>query len=1386
MKIPENPLNPLPEKSQIVTPKEASLNDLDNRYEEGEAFIEAFLIKLKIEEGEAKNYAEAEKLVEKDFQEHAAMVKSVEPKIKSFINKEDSLENIIASLPKEKRSLFWYHLIVHTKEFNDLDHVDIAHAIIDSNEGGLLGRYLEKFQGLDHNDIANRLIESGRGREVANFIEKFNGLDHKEILDKILDSGNSIDVVGTVRRISKLKNIDVNAVAHKLIDRKYRGRVVILRSFLSEVDGLDSEIADKLIDTGNAEEVVLYIEKFKNINSEELISNIFSNKLYEHSHFGCSAAKKIIAIGQTEKLANNLNKFFGLDSEVAFVLIDEGEERKLMSNIERFNTEDHNSIINKLLEAEEDIIVAENLNKFKELKGDIAIALIETGIHGDDVSRNIRSFKSSDHPAIALALIDNGYGYILAENIIEFEGVDNTEIAERILEEDKEEGIEEVTNNLENFHDLSKEIAKKLFDHGLERDVADNIKSFKDEDHIAIANSILDSSNESGCRSLAKNLGNFKGINSLEVARKLIQEDYIDEVSENLKNFHGLDQAIAITIINNHDASFADNLESFENLDISLAIKLVEHGYGNNLNTHLKVFNLPPEVENIIESHHLILSEALVYYQASPEEKAEKSIVEILKVKVPEWQDELNTSSPFEEGSKIFGEDKMFEYLNRKGLTRHDGLHEFNNIIQLYRISDLSPKEFYNNILRQVNDDESEYYNGTAHHQLNDLSRNAIEGFKIEDITGMSSIPADMFEFEKVKKIVGQYKHIEKLSKFFQVFNTVKDVFSSWKNLKKYSEVYNLLEQKDILDQLSKFKDFPEKKKLQDYIETLAFHRNISMDKVLSFWRSPEKFFDLPDSHTPTEAHNRKKPSNFIEFPNLDLSAEELRDSLVEGDYDAIQSFRPFSIEYGLSKNNYSSEQFVSALNRALGKRSESKKGEAKNPPKLFKELKKLSQERQISFQDLLAGNIEISDEDKTVLLTSLYRKDIGLSRPDVKIETYRAKINKKSDPDAVVAGNDTACCMPFGSGKNNVYTFNPNCSLFTLQKQSNNGKWRTIAQSVLTEDVYVGRKIPDIISDFQKGEKHLNELLTDDVLAIQKSFIACDNIEVAGSFSDKKDEIKFIYQDFFREYLKQFSNEDNIEDSKIIIGKGYTDALTDLPHEENKFIPRAPVSYSDKLGNKVYTLSMLNNLQTKLSIFDKKIIEQESFPKAPPIDFLPQGVELLTFRDALPVAYIEGKAYADNESLIEYLHNMENVLIAKDVNNSTKKRPNMSLKYIGDDNKMHGYILAYEGRMHKRGENVVYISDLASDKNIRAGGSLLIAFTEMYKRNYIDTGKIIPIYAQLRENTSYPIIKKQLDKLAKGTGIKFQMKEVRTYTEGNDLMYEVMILPISSNENLI
>jgi hypothetical protein len=369
---------------------------------------------------------------------------------------------------------------------------------------------------------------------------------------------------------------------------------------------------------------------------------------------------------------------------------------------------------------------------------------------------------------------------------------------------------------------------------------------------------------------------------------------------------------------------------------------------------------------------------------------------------------------------------------------------------------------------------------------------------------------------------------------------------------------------------------------------------------------------------------------------------------------------------------------------------------------------------------------------------------------------------------------------------------------LFTIQKKNSEGRWRTIAQSVLTKDKDIGQNIAELRKKLEEEKTKMHEVVDESALLDKPRLIACDNIEVAQNFqgqSQGREIIKTIYTDFFREYLKRFAKEDNLDEERVPIGLGYIDSLTTLPKENNTFIPEAPVGYSDKLHEQVFMLNVKKELIA--NVIAKRAVNIGEIKKPAGEEtgaMLPKGISYLTFEDSLPVAYIEGKAYRDNESLMEYLHNMENALIAKDVNNTAKNRPNMSFKYTDSRGNIHGYILAYEGVAHreknqyddeddyqskkKSDEKIIYVSDLASDGSKKAGGALIIGFTEAYKRNYVDKKNPLPILAQFREKTSYQIILKQLEKLSKDVGMKFEMEELGTEEKEGEVMHEVMIRP--------
>ncbi len=841
------------------------------------------------------------------------------------------------------------------------------------------------------------------------------------------------------------------------------------------------------------------------------------------------------------------------------------------------------------------------------------------------------------------------------------------------------------------------------------------------------------------------------------------------------KEFHNEKLALQLVEIGENTAEFVlDNLANFSDLDHTRLVQvLIDKNYSNLLDRRYKELNLGLDQQSLDDvlkknalrfSEYFIVRDLLEPQDEIDKEKQAQQIFSRLKEKSSYWQDQDNVVQPFENGAQYFGYEKMWEYVSRHKLSRHDALHNFSSILGLAKGSGLEAKQFFYQILAQVKKDDAGYYEGTAHHHLNMIANNI------------------SLDIEAVLSEAKKYQDIQEMQQALQGVDGPGDVFASWKTLKKYADIFQLLKKKEILDELVALKQTGQLE-LFNYVEKLAFHPNVDLKAVMQFWRQPDEFLDVEEIHA-TSSHERKKPSRYTNIPNLDLSAEDLRDALVEGDYDSMQAFEPLSIEYivrDLPSNNLSE-----LIKQALGSRSLGIAGQARDAKKLFAELNTILKTAGLNINTYLQASngeeLKLSGNMQTNLVNKLFDQQIGLV---VKTKKYRAQVHLKSDPDAVVAGNDTSCCMPFGSGKNNVYTFNPITSLFTVQVETEDGHWRTVAQSVLTRDKDIGVQVDELIDRLDNEHTNMNEVIPEDILRQSQGIITCDNVELAKNFVDVNfgPVIEDIYRDFFQEYTVHFAQKDDLDAQRVIIGPGYSDSLTHLPRTANYFVPEAPVGYSDN----VHAESLVLNLKAKESLrLSHRAIHMQTKLKAEQFldtmtqrAVLPKGVDYLTFKDSLSVAYIEGKAYHDNQTLMQYLHNMENALIAKDVSNTFKNRPNMSLQYRDTEGKTHAYMLAYEGKKDKDGEDLLYVADLASDGHARAGASLVLGFVELYKKNYLAKDELKPIYAQLREQTSYKLVMNQLDKISKSMGIKFEVEELSAYEMGDDTMHEVILRPV-------
>jgi hypothetical protein len=309
------------------------------------------------------------------------------------------------------------------------------------------------------------------------------------------------------------------------------------------------------------------------------------------------------------------------------------------------------------------------------------------------------------------------------------------------------------------------------------------------------------------------------------------------------------------------------------------------------------------------------------------------------------------------------------------------------------------------------------------------------------------------------------------------------------------------------------------------------------------------------------------------------------------------------------------------------------------------------------------------------------------------------------------------------------------------------------------------------------------------------------------------------IYQSAMSEYLEKFAKSQNLNSERVVVGTGYTDMATSFPKETNTFVPLAPVAYSDNMGSNVIVVKkQADNYYKETSQPEVSIPEQTRIKT--------HGVSYLTYEDSLATAYLEEKAF-QGTSLAEGLTNVMNGLIAAEISNVVKERPNLSIKYGEQDGRVQSYIIAYETRVAKRdipgnvnlktqvagsegkganGEGqdaesedknvksegkyandsiaLIYVADLAADPNKKfAGPKVLTEFLNLYNENYFSKGNNLPIFAEAREATSYKLLfdengkmREGLQRFANKIGAKIKVTELDTSRRGGEAMHKVLI----------
>ena len=204
-------------------------------------------------------------------------------------------------------------------------------------------------------------------------------------------------------------------------------------------------------------------------------------------------ARELIKAGKWWTVDRNLEKFEGLDKEIAKLLIEAGKWK----------------------------VVIEDIKYFEGLDNEIAKLLIEAKKWWWwDVFRHIKHFEWVDHNEIAKLLIKIGSWRVVAENIKKFKWLD-AEIAKILIGKD---GGSRVARYIKYFLEWD--------DHN-ESGVAENIKSFEWVYHNEIAKMLIDAGE---WRKVARYIKSFEWVYHNEIAKMLIELGYADEIRQSIKS----------------------------------------------------------------------------------------------------------------------------------------------------------------------------------------------------------------------------------------------------------------------------------------------------------------------------------------------------------------------------------------------------------------------------------------------------------------------------------------------------------------------------------------------------------------------------------------------------------------------------------------------------------------------------------------------------------------------------------------------------------------------------------------------------------------------------------------------------------------------------------
>jgi len=384
--------------------------------------------------------------------------------INIFYNAVEQNIREIRSVPEELHEeiayrLLWLGQLKHIKlnseelnMFTGLDQEKLVDGLIKDRLCNIVARNIDIFSKVDISQITEKLFVNGGGKYIPEYLEKFQGIDHQALVDRLFQIGGRDELQAISENADKFKGVDLQDMAHRILSNGYISTCYLVEN-LDKFKGIDkSEVADELLKMDTRDSISKLAHKLKS----------FGNVIFDKK-----AADRFLRDDHAQEVVENLEKFIDIDYQnLADHLIATGRSDLLLRNLKNFKG---------LSQKTAEFLIRDSVNGRSVAKYIESFALDEQGLtdivnllfsirngYNLDVSEVLENLDKIhiDQKDVLNRLFLLGFEYLVVQNVDKFTSISHQEIANRLL---KDENATFIMNaNLNNFKDLSIEGFRKV------------------------------------------------------------------------------------------------------------------------------------------------------------------------------------------------------------------------------------------------------------------------------------------------------------------------------------------------------------------------------------------------------------------------------------------------------------------------------------------------------------------------------------------------------------------------------------------------------------------------------------------------------------------------------------------------------------------------------------------------------------------------------------------------------------------------------------------------------------------------------------------------------------------------------------------------------------